>query len=122
MCGGGGYLSLGALGGGPSVPVRGAPLTRWSAGAHELVGPHRVDEVAQVFVVKVTGQEAGHVDLEGEGRSVRRSYEVDRVTSKKGTGGTCPDIYLFTDIVGYFCIVQRLSLIFCVTVECSSWS
>lgn len=60
----GGHLRLRALAGiwTGAVVVRGPTLT-WSADIHKFIRPHRVDEVTQVFVVKVARQEAWHVDL-----------------------------------------------------------
>lgn len=45
-----------------AVVVHRSALT-WSADIHKLIGPHWIDEVTQVFVVKVAGQETWHVDL-----------------------------------------------------------
>lgn len=59
-----GHLSVRALAGirAGAVVVSRPALTR-SADIHELICPHRVDEVTQVFVVKVARQETRHVDL-----------------------------------------------------------
>lgn len=39
------------------------PALALAASIHKLIPSDRIDEVTQVFVVKVAGQEAGHVDL-----------------------------------------------------------
>lgn len=60
--GGGGHLSLSGL----------ADIRTWAvivhrpaltADIHKLIRPHGVDEVTQVFVVKVARQKTWHVDL-----------------------------------------------------------
>lgn len=46
---------------------------------HKLVCAHRVDEVAQVFVVEVAGEEAWQVDLNADRCKVKLS---ERSTNK----------------------------------------
>lgn len=78
----GGHLSLRDLAGirTRAVVVRRPALTR-SADIHKLIRPHRVDEVTQVFVVKVARQEAWHVDLNKckAGRTLLENNELPDV-------------------------------------------
>lgn len=60
------YLGLRPLGSiGAAVIIWGHALTG-SAGQHKLIRSDRVDKVTQILVVKVTRQEAWHVDLREE--------------------------------------------------------
>lgn len=82
------HLRLGALAGvrtGPAV-VGWAGLT-CSTDVHKLVCPHRVDEVAQVFVVKVAGEEAWQVDLKAHRQNVKLSAGSRNKGADWGRGG-----------------------------------
>lgn len=76
--------ALAGVGAGAAVVDR-AGLT-WSADMHKLIRPHRVDEVTQVFVVKVAREEAWQVDLNTHTQNGKLSQ---RAVNKGADGGRC---------------------------------